>query len=234
MKPRISNSELVRSYIPMVDFISDVLGNNCEVVLHDLTNPEQSIVAIRNGHLSDRKLGGPLTDLVLKVIKTRSYEEQPYVANYKAAGSKKKFRSSSYFIKNLESQIIGVLCVNIDIEPYLCVKTIMDSLSATKPLGAPVHEEAEGESNAPSGVNGNADEKFFSSIDDMLDSMIQEEISIANFVPARMTVPEKVEVVHRLNEKGTFQLKGAVAKVAKAFGVSEPTVYRYLSMRKEA
>ncbi len=215
----------------MVDFISDILGNNCEVVLHDLTNPEESIVAIRNGHLSGRKLGGPLTDLVLKVIKNRSYEEQPYVANYKAAGSKKKFRSSSYFIKNPEGKIIGVLCINIDIEPYLCVKTIMDSLTMTRPLSSPVPEPGESEVDTP-GSNGTADEKFFSSIDDMLDSMIQEEISIANFVPARMTVGEKVEVAHRLNEKGTFQLKGAVAKVAKAFGVSEPTVYRYLNMRK--
>ncbi len=235
MKQGISNSELVRSYIPMVDFISDILGNNCEVVLHDLNNPEESIVAIRNGHLSGRKLGGPLTDLVLKVIKNRSYEEQPYVANYKAAGSQKKFRSSSYFIKNLESQIIGVLCVNIDIEPYICVKAIMDSLTVTRSLGALASVVPEVEAGAPGiGTNGNADEKFYSSIDDMLDSMIQEEISIANFVPARMTVGEKVEVVQRLNEKGTFQLKGAVAKVAKAFGVSEPTVYRYLNMRKEA
>jgi predicted transcriptional regulator YheO len=231
MNQGISNSELVRSYIPMVDFISDIMGNNCEVVLHDLTDPEKSIVAIRNGHLSGRKLGGPLTDLVLKVIKNRSYEEQPYVANYKAMGSKRKFRSSSYFIKNLEEQIIGVLCVNIDIEPYICVKAIMDSLTAIKPLGVPAPEPEEGQQSF-GGSNGGADEKFFSSIDDMLDSMIQEEISIANFVPARMTVGEKVEIVYRLNEKGTFQLKGAVAKVAKAFGVSEPTVYRYLNMGK--
>lgn len=231
MKQVISNSELVRSYIPIVDFLSDILGNNCEVVLHDLTNPEESIVAIRNGHLSDRKLGGPLTDLVLKVIKNRSYEDQPYVANYKAAGSKKKFRSSSYFIKNLESQIIGVLCVNIDIEPYVFVKAIMESLTTINPLGASAQEKVNNASSV--GINGNADEKFYSSIDDMLDNMIQEEISIANVIAARMTVREKVEVVHRLNEKGTFQLKGAVVKLAKAFGVSEPTVYRYLNMRKE-
>lgn len=231
MKQGILDSELVRAYIPMVDFISDILGNNCEVVLHDLSNPEESIVAIRNGQLSGRKLGGPLTDLVLMVIKNRSYEKEPYVANYKAMGSKKKFRSSSYFIKNLESKIIGVLCVNIDIEPYTHVKEIMESFTTVKPLGVSVKEEVNNEGSM--GINGRADEKFFSSIDDMLDNMIQEEISIAHFVPARMTVGEKVKIVHRLNEKGTFQLKGAVAKVAKAFGVSEPTVYRYLNMRKE-
>ena len=231
MEKAESNSEMVCAYIPMVDFISEILGPNCEVVLHDLTNPEHSIVAIRNGNLSGRKLGGPLTDLVLKVIKNQGREEQRYVANYMATGKSRKFRSSSYFIKNPDERIIGVLCVNIDIEPYVRVKGIMDSLTATRPLGSAAPETGTGESGSAE-PNDTADEKFFNSIDDMLDSMIQEEISIANYVPARMTVGEKVEIVHRLNEKGTFQLKGAVSKMAKALGVSEPTVYRYLNMGK--
>jgi predicted transcriptional regulator YheO len=232
LKAGISNSDIVRSYIPLVDFISEILGSNCEVVLHDLSNPEASIIAIRNGHLSGRKFGGPLTDFVLKVIKNRSYEDQSSITNYKATGHKRDFRSSSYFIKNFKGDIIGVLCVNIDVGPYIQVKAIMEALSRTEPVSGRAKRTNKGNGIREESED-RVEEKFFGSLDDMLDNMIREELELSNVVPSRMTVNEKVEVVYRLNEKGTFQLKGAVGKVAKAFGVSEPTVYRYLNMGKE-
>jgi predicted transcriptional regulator YheO len=228
----MNNVDIIKQYIPMVDFISEILGQNCEVVLHDLTDPERSIIAIRNGHLSGRKVGGPLTDLVLKVIKNRSYDEQTFINNYKAVASKREFRSSSFFIKNESKEIIGVLCVNVDIEPFVKVKEVMENFSRTNSplLKAVDHENGKHPSASEKGI---ADEKFFGSIEDMLNNMIQEEINIAGVPPERMTFNEKVEIVNKLNEKGTFQLKGAVSKIAKALEVSEPTVYRYLNIGKE-
>ena len=46
---------------------------------------------------------------------------------------------------------------------------------------------------------------------------------------ARMSVPEKVEVVHRLSESGVMNIKGAVSEIASQLSVSVPTVYRYLN-----
>ena len=60
-------NNVLKTYIPLVDFIAGIVGPNCEVVLHDLSNDE-SIVAIRNNHISGRK-GGPLTNLGLKLQK---------------------------------------------------------------------------------------------------------------------------------------------------------------------
>ena len=48
-----TNSKL-QKYIPLVDFFAAVLGKNSEVVLHDLTDPDHSIIAIRNNHISNR------------------------------------------------------------------------------------------------------------------------------------------------------------------------------------
>ncbi|WP_238558869.1 helix-turn-helix domain-containing protein [Yersinia pestis] len=39
---------------------------------------------------------------------------------------------------------------------------------------------------------------------------------------------EKKEIVKKLNEKGVFLLKGAVAEVAMRLETSEQTIYRYL------
>ena len=56
----------LQPYIPTVDFLADYFGDYAEVVLHDLTNLEQSIIKIRNGHISGRKEGDPCTDFVLR------------------------------------------------------------------------------------------------------------------------------------------------------------------------
>ena len=62
-------NNVLKTYIPLVDFIAGIVGPNCEVVLHDLSNVDESIVAIRNNHISGRKVGGPLTNLGLKLLK---------------------------------------------------------------------------------------------------------------------------------------------------------------------
>lgn len=223
----MENSEIIKKYVTLVDFISEVLGDHCEVVLHDLSKPESSVIAIKNGHLSGREVGGPLTDLVLRVIKNANFNGQNFVTNYKALSSKKSFRSSSFFIKNDLEEIIGVLCINIDIEPYIKVKEVMESLSF---INTPENK----------GINCTSDkdceiieEKFFSNIEDMLSSMLQEEISAIGVPVQRMSVEEKVQVVKKLNYKGVFHLKGAVSQVAKALDVSEPTAYRYINLLKQ-
>lgn len=45
---------------PLVGAIAGMLGPDCEVVLHDLRTPEQSIIAIANEHVTGRTLGGPV------------------------------------------------------------------------------------------------------------------------------------------------------------------------------
>lgn len=58
-------------YIPLVEFLGQALGERCEVVLHDLTVPEKSIIAIANGNISGRAVGGSVTDFLLKLLQRR-------------------------------------------------------------------------------------------------------------------------------------------------------------------
>lgn len=213
----MDNRKIIERYIPMVDFIAAIMGDNCEVVLHDITTPENSIIAIKNGHLSGRKVGGPLTDFVLKVIQNKSYKSQNFISNYKASAKHKTFRSSSLFIKNDQEDIIGVLCVNVDIEPYEKVKELMDKLTFVS-------------SNLEKNIS---EEQLYENVEELLDNLIQEAVAAIGVSPQRMSVEEKIEVVKFLNSKGAFQLKGAVSNVARAMEVSEPTVYRYLTKSRE-
>ena len=63
----------LNNYIPLVEFIGKACGADFEVILHDTENPEHSIIAIKNGHLSNRKIGGLMTDLAMRIVHEEEY-----------------------------------------------------------------------------------------------------------------------------------------------------------------
>jgi len=122
------NSEL-KPYVALVDFLADFLGEDTEIVLHDLTDLEHSVVAIRNNHISGRKLGAPVTDLVLQILHDNDYSENNYLCNYKTHGkSGNLLKSGTFFIKNKKNKIIGILCLNMDIQKLYTLRKSLDAL----------------------------------------------------------------------------------------------------------
>ena len=62
------NSDILQHYTVLVEFLGKALGPDYEVVLHDLSSKDFAIAAIANGHISGRKVGGPLTDAALRML----------------------------------------------------------------------------------------------------------------------------------------------------------------------
>lgn len=209
--------EQVRAYLPLVDFLAEVVGPFSEVVLHDVRNKEHSLVAIRNGQLSGREVGAPMTDFASQVLTRGEHNGKDYISNYlgKAGSAGKFLKSSTYFIKDDDGTIIGMLGINTDLSPYWEVQRIMEHfLSLDEKIG--------GASASP----GVPEER--PSIGDMMKTVIAEALDAHAVDPSRMTTEEKKKIVEELDGKGVFLFKGAVAEVAQKLDVSEQTVYRYL------
>ena len=68
-------SALLSYYVRLTEFLGRALGPDYEVALHDLTDDHCSIIAIANNHVSGREVGAPLTNVGLKVLKDKSYEQ---------------------------------------------------------------------------------------------------------------------------------------------------------------
>lgn len=217
---------VLQNYIPLVNFLGQAIGPNCEVVLHDLTDPDKAIIAIANGHISGRNIGGPTTDLVLKILKDGSDGKKPFITNYNAKVKNNNIcRSSSFFIKDENNKIVGVLCVNVDVGDFVQARNILDSLIScdTQP------DIAE---RTTAGVV-DVFENLHSSIDDVLTAIIDNVLNKYDVTPDRMSVDEKVDVVKQLNEHGLFLLKGGLSELARRMQISEPTIYRYLNKIKD-
>lgn len=210
----------VAEYIPLVAFLGKALGTHCEVVLHDVGNREHSIIAIANGHVSGRKIGGPLTDFTLKVLQKGTLRKDLYSVNYGGRGhSGKTFRSSSYFIRNREGRIIGILCLNYDVHTYFTARKILDRFI----LGDFSEEVSAREVTVP------IQEHFHVDADSMMNSMIAKRLAPYNVSPSRLSVKERLQITGQLKEDGLFLLKVGITALAVHLSVSIPTIYRYLN-----
>ena len=64
--------------------------------------------------------------------------------------------------------------------------------------------------------------------------MIDKRLAEYPVEPKRLSMKERIQVSHDLNEDGLFLLKGGISALAERLEVSEPTVYRYLQrIRRE-
>lgn len=212
-----NTSEKLLSYIPFVNFLGDMFGHNCEVVLHDLTQPDHSIIAIKNGHVTGRQEGGPITDLALKILQNQdNYNNKYYMTNYNVyVNNGKTLRSSSFFIKDNMDKIIGMLCINLDITRLIETQQMLEDFTQfTHNIKDSFYSE---------------EENIEANIDEVMNSIIEKVFCNLPAEPDRMSSNEKLEIVKILNKRGIFLLKNGVFEVAKRLNTSEATIYRYLN-----
>jgi len=208
----VQDSELIETFKTVVPFLSALCGPGCEVLLHDLTNVDQSVVAIANGYHSGRSVGSPITDLAQQVINTGSYKTQDFLANYSGTGKGKDFISSTYFIKN-EGRLIGLLCVNRDRSAITAAENALEMLKRQYNL-QPADTSHREELGNPAAA--------------ILEKLITDTLRELGVTPSHMSRDDKVRAVRAMQSKGITGMKGAVSEIARALNVSEPTVYRYL------
>ena len=58
-------ADLIRRYSLLVEFLGRILGPDYEIVLHDLSRKQPSVIAIANGQISGRTIGAPLTNVAM-------------------------------------------------------------------------------------------------------------------------------------------------------------------------
>ncbi|MCK5780087.1 MAG: PAS domain-containing protein [Psychrilyobacter sp.] len=204
----------LNSYIHLVDFIGEFLGSNYEVVLHDVKNINNSIIAIKNGHISGRKIGGPLADLSFKHIKENQVSGKKYILLYGKTKDGRQLKTSTYFIRDEDDEIIGLLGINTDISSFVELKERLEGF-----IGYSENQVEEVKQE---------EEHFENSIEDIMDSIIDEVVGESLISVEEMDHLEKLEITKKLNIKGVFLIKGSVSKVAEKLKTSEATLYRYI------
>ncbi|HYK72141.1 MAG TPA: PAS domain-containing protein [Pseudoneobacillus sp.] len=205
-----ANHPIFKNYLPIAEGIAKTFGSHCEVVVHDLTDVSSSIVAIYNGHVTGREVGSPMTDLGLTIL--RKGMEEDLLLNYANKSIKgKRVKSSSIMIRDDDGEVVGCLCINIDLTLLSLAGTILNEL-------VNVHEEKKKES-------------FPQSVTDLEKMMIDRAVEKIGKPIGLMGKNERMEFIRILDEMGLFLIKGTVHNVAHMLEVSKYTIYNYLEKK---
>jgi predicted transcriptional regulator YheO len=211
---------LLSQYKSLVQFLGKVLGPQYEVVLHVVTSENEAYIgAIANGEISGRSLDSGLTDLARKMIQDKKYKQCDYLLNYVGKMSNgKEFSSSTYFIKDEDSNLLGLLCFNFDTTKHkLIAQEILQLANIKLPISNMISDTQ----------NNEYVEHFPGSIQDIIYSVIDLDMLQSDI---QLTKEKKISIIKKLNDKNVFQMKGAVQEVSSALKISEASIYRYLQL----
>ncbi len=187
-------------------------GDNCEVVLHDLTLPyDQTIVAIWNGHVTGRKIGDGGTNAGLEILKGSASPDDQY-SYINSTPSGRVLRSSSKYFRDEYGKVNGSLCINFDITDIIRYENTLRSFTC---------------SDSPSSAK--SPELFVGNVDELLEIMMKEAVNATGKTVGNLTKEEKVAIVHNLEDKGFFLIKKAAEKLADFLGLSRYSIYNYLN-----
>lgn len=215
----MSNKDIIKLYEPFVGFLADAIGSSFEIVLHDLSKPDNTIIAIRNGHITDRKIGDALSNLTLRVLNENSLSDDEFRKYQDEAFFRKGIDSYNYVIRNFNGKAIGLFGINYNSKALNEAKEFINSMFASKTF-------SDLENNVSDNNNISDDkDSFIVLAESIIDGVLLE----SDVEPDRMNTEEKKNIVKKLSEKGVFQLKGVIESVADKLHVSEVTVYRYLN-----
>jgi len=211
----------LKSFIPLVKTIAHMFGQNCEVVLHDFSTLQHSIVAIENGHVTGRKIGAPITDFALSTLRKGGYgkKKEDKIVNYKTKTKDGKIlKSSTVFIRDDQKKIVGCLCINYDLTEHLMFNKVMGEFCTTIDFDNEKSKEEK--------------ETFVGDVYEVLKDIIRKTIDEVGKPVSIMQKGDKLMVVKIIDEKGGFLIKGAISQTADEICVSRYTIYNYLEELK--
>lgn len=179
----------------------------CEVVIHDFADFEQSIIHME-GNISQRKVGGAATDLLLAKAKNGDTGEDFY--NYQTRlPNGRMMKSSTTFLRDDTGRAYGAFCINVDISAFTeCQRLLGTFLTAHTPT--------------------DVSEVLTDDIQHTIQTVVAETVYQMGDDAPILSRDDKVDLIARLDDKGIFQVKKAVPILADQLGLSRATVYNYL------
>lgn len=216
--------ELLTQYDQLAQFLALFFGSNCEVVVHEITEENSGIYSIYNNGVSGRNVGDPLTRFSLKLIEDGTYKNKSFIVNYegKSKDTNKIIRSATFFIKDKHNHLVGMLCINHDISLY---KQVSDTVLGLVNL----HVGADSDTSVADALLSYS-EDISETIPEIIEKVLFElDIDLND----KLETAEKIQIISILQNKGIFNVKGAIPEVAKTLNISEPSIYRYLANLKK-
>ena len=199
----------------LAKWLAQQFGPQCEVVVHNLSgqDPEHSIVAIENGHVTNRKLGDGPSHIVLEALQGDRSNLQDRLCYLTKTRDGKVLKSSTIYIRNAQGEAIGIFSINFDISNLLLLESALRDLT----------EAAQTQEREP--------ERIVPNVNELLEELIEQSVRNVGKPVALMNKEDKIKAIQFLNNTGAFLITKSGDKISKYFGISKYTLYSYIDAK---
>jgi predicted transcriptional regulator YheO len=204
---KAQKSRLINRLIQVGEAVYRTIGPQCEVVVHDLTDMEQSIVWIK-GAVTERNLGGCMTARGLSLVRAGRTEDTYNYTTRTRSG--KMVRSSLIFFNDKRNNPSVCIEVNFDASPFVAFRRALETLA--DPIEAYDFQDA-----------------FIDEAPQMLEAMVHRAADFIDKPTAQMDKVDRLRVVQLLDDAGAFELRKAIPTIATYLGVTRFTIHNYLN-----
>ncbi|MFB5744913.1 helix-turn-helix transcriptional regulator [Cedecea sp. P7760] len=185
--------------------ISETFAPFCEVVVHDLQQPQHSILSIHN-NLSGRKVGQAATEMGLARIASPDFPA--VVANYaNQFADGRPVKSTSIGLKDASGEYVAALCLNLDMTLFRGMQSMLSRFTETH--AGPVEEHIE-----PVGSEA-------------IRLRIDQYAAGLATTPRALKTSERIELLQTLKKEGLLDIRKSMETVAQHLGISRASVYLY-------
>ena len=199
----------------LAEGIVAVVGPHCEVVVHDFGDPEHSVVLIA-GNVTGRRVGAPVPDL--SFISGELDRDTPDQMNYRASIGSHHLQSSTVWIRDGDGAPIGAVCINVDYSGLTHARDLLDKLAtSTRNVSDLVITDT-----------------FAKDVGDLIELSVSEFLRQEDVQSVEaLGYEDKLRLIQSLEERGLFDIRGAVNRVADVLDVSRASIYNYRSSLKQ-
>lgn len=207
--------EILASYEAVVDGLAMLIGGHYGIVLHSLEDLKCSAVRIANGEHTGRKVGSPILDLTLPMLHDMTGEDSSVSrAYFTRAKNGVRIKSVTIAIRNREQRVIGLLCINMNLDILFSQITQSFIPPETQDIATSVN--------------------FASLLDDLLAQTLEFTIEEVNADRNVTNNAKNRQIVLNLYEKRSFDIKDDINQVVDRLNISKHTVYLYIYVSSKA
>jgi predicted transcriptional regulator YheO len=200
----------------MAEGIVAVVGQHCEVVVHDFRDIEHSVVAV-SGNLTGRRPGAPVPDL--SFLPEELEDGAPHQFNYRTALDGRSLQSSTVWIRDPAGHIIGAVCVNVDYASLLQARDILNALTAPAEVPAELVVK----------------DTFAKDMNELIEKSVEQFLRKRGRADLKgLSRQERQDLIQELDRRGLFRIRGAADRLADLLNVSRASVYNYRTVVSEA
>ena len=203
-------------YKGLISFLGKALPDEFDAILFDLSEKGYPVIEQADWGSEDVN---DVRKCMAELIRSGRIDDSGCVMNVVVPTKRKKlFKASFYFIKEGEKYLYAMALITeldmlLRMSAYFGKRLTVTGFDGMNEINMSDIKQEERQITDPDEIR------------DMVYEFCQD--------PSELTPTERKELFLDIYDTGVFRIKGAIPKVAEAMGISEQTVYRYISEIKK-